>query len=473
MSLSDSSLPPASPPPATPPPVTRREIFAWAMYDWANSAFSTLSIVVTVSYITRVVFAADSPAALRLAEASHRIGWTVAAADWGAAIWAWGLAAAGLIAAILSPIIGAMADARATKRQWLAATALTGAALAAAMSLVPIESAGLIVALFVAATLCFDLSFGISNGFLPEIADETTMNRVSSLGFAMGYIGGGLALAIWLAVYTYGVRTGNFSEAAALRFGLLLIGLWWGLFTIPTLMILRDRGQPSAAPVSPWHATRRAVRDVRRTIGNVRRYRMLALFLVAFLFFNEGVQTVINQSSVFAEKAVKFGPDDLAILVLVFQFICFPGAMLIGRLADRLGQKSTLMLCLALWIALVVAARFVYEKWQFWLMAAALGLVMGGTQSISRAIMGMMTPKRHTAEFFGFFNFSGKATSWLGSGLFGLIIAQTGDPRKAVLGLLPLFLIGWGLTALVNVGRGRAEALAADPGRSSRLPGVE
>jgi UMF1 family MFS transporter len=442
------------------------------MYDWANSAFSTLSIVVTVGYITRVVFAPDSHAAIQLAEKSHAIGWRVDAADWGAAIWAWGLAAAGLIAAILSPIIGAMADARAAKRQWLAATALPGAILTAAMFFVPPQFAGLIVVLFVSSTLCFDLSFGISNGFLPEIADETTMNRISSLGFAMGYIGGGLALAIWLGVFMYGKQTGTIGVTTALQLGLLLIGAWWGLFTIPTLLILRDRGQPAAAPLTPWNATRRAVRDVRRTIGNVRRYRMLALFLVAFLFFNEGIQTVINQSSVFAEKAVGFGPDDLALLVLVFQFICFPGAMLVGRLADRLGQKTTLMLCLALWIALVVAARFVYEKWQFWLMAAALGLVMGGTQSISRAIMGMMTPERHTAEFFGFFNFSGKATSWLGSGLFGLIIAQTGDARKAVLGLMPLFLVGWGLTALVNIHRGRAEALAA-PGRSSHPPGVE
>jgi len=408
------------------------------------------------------VFPANSPAAIRLEEASHRIGLPIAATSWGPAIWAWGLALAGLAAAILSPIIGAMADARAAKRQWLAATALTGATLSAAMCFVPPHWAGMIVILFVAATLCFDLSFGISNAFLPEIADEKNMNRVSAWGFALGYIGGGLALSIELAVLTFGDRIGLPEPADQLRFGLLLMGVWWGVFSIPTLWILRDRGEPACAPVSPVKAARRALRDVRRTIANVRRYGMLALYLAAFLFFNEGIQTVINQSSVFAEKAVGFEAPELALLVLIFQFVCFPGAMLIGRLADRLGQKQTLMLCLAIWITLVILAYFVQQKWQFWLMAAGLGLVMGGTQSVARAVMGMMTPARHTAEFFGFFNFSGKATSWLGSGLFGLIIARTGDPRKAVLGLLPLFLIGWGLTALVNVARGRAEALAAN-----------
>jgi UMF1 family MFS transporter len=443
-------------------PVTQREIFAWAMYDWANSAFSTMSIVVTVLYITLIVFAADSAAAISLAEASERIGWPVAAKDWGAVIWAWGLALAGLVAAILSPIVGAMADARATKRQWLAVTALSGAALSASMYFVPPHQAGLIVALFVASTLCFDLSFGISNGFLPELADETTINRVSSWGFALGYIGGGLALSIELMVLTFGERIGIVGDAAQLRFGLLLMGVWWGVFSIPAIWVLRDRGQPACAPVSIGKAARRAIRDVRRTIGNVRRYGMLALFLVAFLFFNEGIQTVINQASVFAEKAVGFEQEELVQLVLVFQFICFPGAMLVGRLADRIGQKQTLMLCLGVWVALVILAFFVTQKWQFWLMACGLGLVMGGTQSVARAVMGMMTPARHTAEFFGFFNFSGKATSWLGSGLFGLIVAQTGDARKAVLGLLPLFLIGWGLTALVNVARGRSDALAAN-----------
>jgi len=426
-----------------------REIFAWAMYDWANSAYSTLSITILFGYLTTVVFLPDDP--------------------WGPTVWAWGISLSMLLAAVLSPVLGAVADANRSKRAWLARTALPGAAAVVLLALVPPDRTWPIVALFITASFFFEISLGFYNGFLPEIADETTINRVSAWGYALGYLGGALALLLALSVIVYGERLGlpSYADGGApvlpLRIGILIMGLWWGLFTLPTLWILRDRGRAPGQKLPAKQAVGRAAGEVVRTLRNVRRYKMLALFLLAFLFYNDGIQTVISQSSTFATKTpeINFGTEQLILLVLLIQFLALPGAMLVGSLADRLGQKPTLIMCLAIWVGLVVAARFVSSPEQFWVLGAILALVLGGTQSVSRAIMGRMTPPKHTAEFFGFFNLSGKATSFLGTFLFGLIFKLTNDPRTAVLSLLVFFLLGWAIIALVNIEEGRRRALRA------------
>lgn len=449
------------------PPGRPREIFAWAMYDWANSAYSTLSITILVYYIMAIVVPGD----------------------WGPVVWAWGISLSMLAAALLSPILGAMADANSSKRKWLTATALPGAVAAVLLAVIPSHWTGVVVGLFVLTSFFFELSLGFYNGFLPEISDERTINRVSASGYALGYLGGGLALTLPLLVMMFGepsfqqwlfvhldrevaLRVMRFGEwlglselplSSQLRFGLLFMGLWWGLFTLPTLWILRDRGRKAQQKLPAGKAIGRAVGEVGRTLRNIRRYKMLALFLLAFLFYNDGIQTVISQSSTFATKTpeLNFKPEQLILLVLMIQFLALPGAMLVGFLADRLGQKPTLMVCLCIWVGLVVAARFVGSPGQFWVLGAILALVLGGTQSVSRAIMGRMTPPKHTAEFFGFFNFSGKATSFLGTFLFGLIIWLTGNPRSAIVSLLVFFVLGWAIVALVNIEEGRRRALRA------------
>lgn len=416
----------------------KAEVIAWAVYDWANSAYSTLSITILVAYIQKVVLPGKA----------------------GPVAWAWGISASMLIAAILSPPLGAMADANASKRSWLGGTALVGATTAVLIGVVPSNWTWTILSLFFVTALMFELSIGFYNGFLPEIADDETMGRVSAWGFTLGYLGGALALIGAVVVIQFGARFGLPDVASQLRVGILIMGLWWGLFTIPTLVVLRDRQQPSHVELSLAHAARRAVGEVTHTLRNVQAYRMAALFLVGFLFYNDGIQTVISQSSTFALKELQFTTNDLIGLILMIQLVAMPGAMIVGWVADRLlGQKPTLMLCLAVWVGLLIAAFFVHTKGQFWALGAVLALVMGGTQSVSRAIMGLMTPPDHTAEFFGFFNLSGKATSFLGTFLFGLIQWQTGSPRLAIVSLLVFFLIGWIITARVDVERGRQQAI--------------
>lgn len=424
----------------------RGEVFAWALYDWANSAYSTISITLLAFYLQKVVF----PGPLETVE-----GVTLDT-NWGPVIYAWGIALSMLVAAVLSPIVGAMADANSNKRRWLAVTALGGSASAILLAVVPPERSWLVVLFFFTTSLLFELSLGFYNGFLPEIADEQSMDVVSAWGYGLGYVGGALPLILSLVVLN-----AMADKAMGLRVGLLIMGCWWGVFSLPALFMLRDRGGRGGAgeKLALVKAARVALREVGHTLGHLRDYRMLVLFLVGFLLYNDGVQTVLSQSSTFAIQALRFNETELIQVILMIQFIALPGAMLVGHLSKRLGQKSVLMGCLGAWVGLLMAAYFVHEKWQFWALGAGVALVMGGTQSVSRAIMGMMTPRDRSAEFFGFFNLSGKATSFLGTFMFGLIIWMTGSARLAIVSILVFFIIGWTIVARINVAEGRRQAM--------------
>lgn len=428
------------------PRSSRAVVWAWALYDWANSAYSTILITVVMLYMSQVVLAPKD-----------------AGDVWGKTVYAWCISASMVLAAVLSPVLGAMADVNRSKRRWLALTALGGAGIALAMAAVPSHWPWAVVALLILTSLCFELSLGFYNAFLPEISDERTVNRVSALGFAMGYIGGAIPLVLALGVVFFGPRLGLETQGSQLRVGIAIMALWWGGFSLPTLWVLRDRGPPPAQRQRLVTAAARAARKVATTLRNIRQYRYLALFLVGFLFYNEGVQTVISQASVFGEHELHLGTMELIALVLMVQFLALPGAMLVGWLSDRLGQKPTLMGCLAIWLALLLAALVIQSKGQFWVMGGIVAIVMGGTQSVSRAIMGMMTPEPRTGEFFGFFNFSGKATSFLGPNLFGWVLLLSGSARAAVFSLVIFFVLGGAIAARVDVARGRQQALASEP----------
>jgi UMF1 family MFS transporter len=402
------------------------------MYDWANSAYTTLLITVLIAYIQRVVFPAE---------------------DWGhvgAVVWAWGISLSMFLGAVLSPIVGAIADAGRSKRQWLAMTAMTGSFAAILLGFVPPENYVLIVTLFVVANLMLELSLGFYNGFLPEIVDEDQVNAASAMGYGFGYLGGGIALIIAMLLIQFGESLGMETMVSRLQWSLVLMGLWWGGFTIPALLTLRDRDTELRGQRSAGEAIRGSFREVRETLFSLRSNVALALFLLSFLLYNDGIQTIISQASTFALQELDFVEADLMAVILMIQFLALPGALIVGRCADWYGKKRTLLVCLAIWCALLVAALFVYNKLGFWLLAVVIAMVMGGTQSVSRSMMATMIPKDHNAQYFGFFNLSGKATSFLGTFLFGALVAVTGSSRLAIFGLLPLFILGALLLWKVN-----------------------
>jgi UMF1 family MFS transporter len=448
-------------------PVTRGEVIAWALCDWANSAYSTLSITLLVFYLQDIVLPDRSPPVIGsigvAAGAAPRdeilqvLGITIT----GTRVWGWGLGISMLCAAWLSPILGAMADARASKWKWLIGTSLPGAAFATALALVPASQPIPICILFFLTSLCFELSFGFYNGFLPELADDESMNRISGFGFAAGYLGGGVALAVALAVAFLGPKIGLNTAEERLRAGLVVMGLWWGIFTLPAAFMLRDRALPRNTHLGFGHTAMTALREVWHTLNNVRAYSVLSLFLLGFLVYNEGIQTVMSQASVFAKRPpLSMDSNELILVVLMIQFVAFPAALGVGWISDRIGSKTTLLVCLAIWCGLLVAGYFVQTKQQFWIMAVVLSLVMGGTQSVSRAIMGAMTPAAKTAEFFGFFNLSCRATSMVGPILFTEVLERTGKANIAILSLLGFIVCGMVIITLVNLPRGMQQAKA-------------
>lgn len=434
---------------ANPKSIWRREVLAWCCYDWANSGYTTLVITVFVVYLQRFVFAEEA--------------W----GKTGAIVWAWSVSASMLVGAVLSPILGALADAHGSKRFWLAITATLGGFSCLALAIVPTGSAWIAVGCFLVANLCLELSLTVYNGFLPEIAKNDEMNRVSAAGMGWGYFGGGLALLIAMLLLNNGEAFGFGDTKTRLRWCIALTGVWWSLFSLPTILVLRDqRHEPNARRHSTKKAVKIAFSEALDTLRKIRSYGPLALFLVAFLFFNDGVQTVISQSSTFALEEVHFTESELVGVILMVQFLAVPGAVFVGWLADRFGQKETLIGCLLVWIGLLVSAWFIHSKPAYWMMAVGVALVLGGTQSVSRAIMAVLTPKEQAAKFFGFFNLSGKATSFMGTFVFGLTIAVTGSSRLAVVLLLVFF--GIGLSVLMAV---RLPTSVPRPGRPL-VPGI-
>lgn len=421
------------------PKATRREIFAWALYDWANSAYSTLSITVLVLYIKKDVLPGNP----------------------GTLLVGLGLGITTFASALLSPVLGAIADANGSKRRWLGLTAFSGAIASMLMFFTSAEYAWAMVVLYVVSLMGMELSQTFYNAFLPELARDDQMDRVSAFGYALGYVGGGLALAIAASLFVVRERLG-LSEVACERAGLLLMGVWWAVFTLPAVLVLRDKTHGGGEPQPFLQAARIAFGNIGHTLKNIRSYRMLTIFMLGFLIYNDGVQTVISQSSVFALERLGMTALELLGVVLLIQFIAFPGALAVGRLAERFGQKMVLIGCLATWTAILACSFLVSEKWHFWCMAGVAALVLGGTQSVSRSIMGLMTPPQHTGEFFGFFNFSGKATSVLGPSFFSVVLTATKSPNLALASLLAFFIVGWAIIAPLNIAEGQRQARRAE-----------
>lgn len=405
---------------------------AWCGYDWANSGYTTLMITVFTVYVQRNVFS------------SEQSGIT------GAVVWAWTVAASMLIGAVLSPFVGAYADARAGKRAGLAWTASLGSLSCIGMALLPTDQQMGITGCFLIANVCLELSLTFYNGFLPEIAGADELNRVSALGMAWGYLGGGLALLLAMLWLQFGQHWGVEDAVLRLRLCILATGLWWFVFTVPTLLVLRDRSR-ALQKHSIRETSTQAIGQVLQTIREFGKHRTLLLFLIGFLFFNDGVQTVISQASTFAIHELKFSDQQLVAVVLMVQFIATPGALLIGWLADRTGRKTALVICLLAWIVLLISAWFVVSQTGYWVLSIGVALVLGGTQAVSRAVMGALTPPQQEARYFGFFNLSGKATSFMGTFFFGAIIYLTGSSRIAIVNLILFFLIGLWFVARLEI----------------------
>ncbi|MEK7287974.1 MAG: MFS transporter [Elusimicrobiota bacterium] len=414
--------------PAT--PAQGRAVWAWAFYDFANSPFATtITAVIFNVYFAKVV-AKNAPL-------------------YGDTIWGILVAISTLLAGILCPFLGALADLRGTKKPWLAFSAAIGSL--ATMSLFWSGPGTLLMSsvLFIVANLSFSLSLGFYNAFLNDLATDKTIGRVSGLGWALGYVGGGLCLAINLAMIQkpeiFGLPTAN---DIPVRMSCLICGLWWGIFTVPLILWVPEKKTSSVPADASWKA---AWELVVRSIKSARTYnRNLFRCLIAYLLYNDGIETVVIMAGLFASQALGMTQGQIIACFLMIQFVAFFGAIIFGKLGDAWGNKKALQLSLTLWAAVLFWALFMKTQTEFWIAGAFIAIVLGGSQSLSRSLFGKLVPKGSEAQFYGFQNLSSKISATLGPLAYGVSREITGSPRIAILSMLIFFIAGQALLAGVQ-----------------------
>lgn len=431
------------------PPNLRRARLAWCMYDWANSAFAT----VVLAAVLPVYFASLVPAegaVVSLFGYSRQLPAT--------ALWGYAVTCSMLLMAGAAPWLGARADRRGSRRRWLIICCLAGAGATALLVLAGPGRYLLAASLFVVANACFAAGNIFYNAFLPILAQGRDMDRLSARGFALGYLGGGLALLLVFVLISRPSLFGLADSAMASRIGFLLTGLWWALFALPAFRHLRDRQLPTggAFKLGGW-------RGYLRMLRQVGRYPDLLRFLLAFLCYNDGIQTIIVVAAIFAREELAISQSSILGCFLMIQFVAMPGALLFGRLAGRFGSKRALLASLLLFIGVTVYAFRMQQAWQFWLLGLLVALILGGSQAISRSCYGTLIPQGQNAEYYAFYAISGKCAAVLGPLSFALLTDLTGSNRTAILALAVFFIIGMILLLTVDIERGRQAAQTGRP----------
>ncbi|MFG2149407.1 MFS transporter [Streptomyces sp. NPDC048696] len=428
---------------AAPDTDRRREQRGWYFYDFACSVYSTTVLTVFLGpYLTAIAKdAADADGFV------HPLGVPVRAGS----LFAYAVSASVILAVVLMPMVGAAADRSGRKKPLLAAAAYTGAAATTGMFFLDGHRYLLGAVLLIVANAALSVSMVLYNAYLPQIAGPEERDEVSSRGWAFGYTAGASVLVLNLILYS-GHDSFGLSEGAAVRICLASAGVWWGAFTLVPLRRLRDRGVP------PGHtpAEGRVGAGWRQLISTLRdmRARPLTLaFLFAYLIYNDGVQTVISQASLYGSEELGLGQNTLIVAVLLVQVLAIAGALGMGRLARTYGAKRTILGSLAVWAGILGTGFFLpaHSPVLFFLLAAAIGTVLGGSQALSRSLFSHLVPSGKEAEYFSAYEMSDRGLSWLGPLVFGLAYQLTGSYRDAIISLVLFFGVGFALLARVPV----------------------
>ncbi|MEU5181637.1 MFS transporter [Streptomyces longwoodensis] len=429
----------------------RREQRGWYFYDWACSVYSTSVLTVFLGpYLTSVArHAADADGYV------HPLGVPVRAGSF----FAYAVSLSVVVAVLVMPLVGAAADRSGRKKPLLGAAAYLGAAATTGMFFLQGDRYLLGGALLVVANAAQSVAMMLYNSYLPQIAPPEERDAVSSRGWAFGYAAGSLVLVVNLVLYlahdSFGV-----SETTAVRICLASAGLWWGGFTLVPLLRLRDRPAPDRAPGDGREPTAPGFRQLAATVRDMRRHPLTLGFLLAYLVYNDGIQTVISQASVYGSEELGLGQSTLIAAVLLVQVLAVAGALGMGRLARRYGAQRTVLGSLVAWTLVLAVGYFLPAEAPagFFALAAAIGLVLGGSQALSRSLFSHLVPPGKEAEYFSAYEMSDRGMSWLGPLLFGVTYQVTGSYRDAIVSLVAFFVIGFVLLARVPVRRAIGDA---------------
>ncbi len=427
-----------------------REQKAWYWYDWANSAYvTTIGTVMFGPYFIGLAENAAGPD-----DRVDVLGLSVAPGS----LFFWLITITTIFSAVLLPFLGAVADRTANKKGLLAGFAWTGSAFAALIFFSRDDNWLLAAVAIVGGNICLGAAGVFNDAILPLISEEHERDRVSSRGWAWGYLGGGILLTINLAVFTLHDSLG-LTEGEAARWSMLSAALWWAGFTFIPFLKLSSYPPQHVVPETGG-LVRQSFGQLGATLRDLRNYPMALTFLAAYLFFNDGIQTVIASASVYGSEELGHSQTVLIATILLVQFVAFFGALLFGRVAGTYGAKRTILGGLVMWMVIVTVALFLPAgNVPFFLaMGVAIGVVLGGTQALARSYFSLLIPRGKEAEYFSFYHAMDRGTSWFGTATMAIMLQLTGSYRPAIFALIVFFVLGGFLLSRVDTERGIREA---------------
>ncbi len=414
---------------------SRKQIISWALYDWANSAFATtvMAAFFPIFFSQYWSYGGDSAASTFFLGLGNSIE--------------------SLIVAVCAPVLGAIADRGSYRKRLLIFFAFLGAVMTSALYWVSIGMWPFAMTLYIIANVGFAGANTLYDSLLPSVASEKKVDFVSSLGYSLGYIGGGLLFLLNVLMYLFPSFFGLADEIAAVKVSFLMVGIWWIVFMLPLVFFVKE---PEGEKISLGTAVREGFGSVRRTLSSLKNLRNTALFLVAYWCYIDGVDTIIRMATDYG-TALGFSSSSLIVALLITQFVAFPSALLYNIFGHRIGVKRALLIAITGYTVIAVFGFFMTSEMQFYILAVCIGLFQGGIQALSRSYYTRLIPQEQSSQFYGFFNMLGKFAAIIGPLLLGIVTLITGEQRFGILSLILLFVIGGVLLNKVDESRIEAD----------------
>lgn len=414
----------------------KKKQLSWALYDFGNSAFATTMLAAILPIFYSSV-------------AANNIDSNLATSYWGYAN-----SFAVLVVAILAPILGAIADFSAAKKKFLRFFAFMGMIASILLAFTGEGDYIFVAILFIVGSIGFSGANVFYDAFLPEVAGEDDIDKLSSRGFALGYVGGGILLLINVIMILKPDMFG-LNQISAMQVSFATVGIWWLIFSIPLLRNIHDEKK---APIKREKSyVRIGFSRIGSTFREIKQFKQLLLFLFAFWLFNDGISTIIRMATIYG-KEIGIDQNDLIVALLITQFVGIPCTFFFGWLAGKISAKRALMITLFIYLGIVIIGYFMNSALHFYLLATAVGFVQGGAQALSRSIYGRMVPANKQGEFFGFYGISSKFSAVFGPFVFGFVGQITNNSRYGILSLIVFFVVGIILLSFVNIEKGKEDA---------------
>jgi len=426
----------------------KQTIFGWCMYDWANSAYATtVAAALLQTYLAKVIVGAEGV----------QIGNTNISAT---SLWGYMVASAAFLSFLVVPVLGPISDFSSSKKKFLLFFAYTGSLFTTLLYFCQAGDVWQTVLIFIICQVGFVGANVFYDGFLPQLVSEDKLDWLSAKGVTFGFIGGGTQFALALSLVAGHGRFG-IDQVLATRLAITMAGFWWAGFTVFTLKHLKESGNPEqmtekqkSMPALIAYVTISVQRTL-ATTRKVRRFKHLLLFLVAFTIYNDGVQTVVSMAFIYGTEEIGLSTTAMMVTFLAIQIVASVGAPLFSRLARRIGTKQSVMLSLVLWSAIVTYAFFLRSAAEFFVLGICVGIVLGGTQALSRSLYGSMVPEEASAEFYGFYSVFSKFSAIWGPLAFAIIRQLTGTARLSIIALMIFFIVGFILLSFVDTEKAR------------------